>query len=287
MAVAALVPWIAEAPLAVILLIVPGPLAALLGTAAHALAGEALDEGRNEGLKKALGGKFGAAEAAPLLYSGGGALAAVGCGAVLLSASIKDLIQGGPGGPLAVILLGVGAVAVWAVVRAVAVYARSFHAVVPRILEVAAPYAGAVGERPKATPSAALARRLGGLSGATAWRDALQVRRAHRLDLPLRVAAALVLVAWGPVGGVSPLWVAAGWGLVVALALPTAARAARPPLAPRWIERALRPPARLSVAMALTWDAPVALALGWVFGPAAAAAAWLCGAAVHGAMRAA
>lgn len=285
LALAAVGPWLDVMPHAAVVLVAPGLLATVLGVAAHALAGEALDEGRNEGLKKALGGKFGAAEAAPLLYSGGGALACAGGGAVLLSAALKDLAGGGPSGPLWVVLAGHGLAAVWGVRSALLVYARSFHAVVPRILEVAAPLGGVPGERPRPTPTARLARRLGGLTGATAWRDSLQIRRAHRLDLPVRALLIGAILLWGPGAEASPAAVAAGWALVVALLLPTAVRGVRPALAPPWIERALRPPAGGSLWVAFVWDAPVIAAAAWAFGPLAALAALTAGGAVHGAMR--
>jgi hypothetical protein len=294
-AVAAVGPWLDVAPAASVLVVVPGFFAAMLGVAAHVLAGEALDEGRNEGLKRALGGKFGAAEAAPILYSGGGALAGAGVGAVLISASLKDLLGGGPAGPFWAILGGHVLVSLWAVRRAIVTYRRSFHAVVPRILEVAAPLSGAVGERPRQTPTAKAARAVGdlvgsvgsvGLVGAVAWRDALQVRRAHRLDLPVRgiLIAALLLA---PAVVLSIPAVAAAWAAVVALVLPTAARASRPALAPRWLERALGLPTTGALLVALVWDLPVVVAIGWSFGTLAALASFGAGGLVHGGLQAA
>ncbi len=284
-AAAAVGPWLDALPQAATVLIAPGLTAAVLGVAAHVLAGEALDEGRNEGLKKALGGKFGAAEAAPLLYSGGGALAGAGVGAVLLSAALKDWAGGGPGGPLWVIVAAHAGVAAWAARNAIGTYQRSFHAVVPRILEVAAPVAGVPGERPGKTPTARIARKLGGLNGAVAWKDALQVRRAHRLDLPVRMALVAAILIWGPGAGTAPLYVALAWAALVVGVLPTAARAVRPALAPRWLERSLALPGTGALGVAIVWDLPILAALAWAFGPVAGVAALAAGSAAHGVMR--
>lgn len=291
LAAAASLPWLdglgaAGSTHALAILLLPAVVAGVVGTAAHAAAGEALLAGHAERLKRMLGGSFGSAEAAPLLYSGGGALAVTGVGAVFLHLALRDWATGKGAGPLGLAAVAAAVGLIVAAMKTLSAYGRAFHRIVPRIAEVAAPWAGVPGERPRRVRGADLIGRLQGVAGAVAVRDLLQVRRAHRLDLPLRVAVIAALCVWRQQGAPSPVLVGAGWGLVVAFFLPAAARAVAPTRAPRWLHdalalRAAGASARGGLIAALWFDLPVLVAIGVCAGPVAALLGLGAGVAAH------
>lgn len=166
-----------------------------VGTWLHILAGRSLLSG-DRGWKGFLGYQYQLNAAAMLLYSPAGAFGGALFLAVPLELIAREQLVGAPPGPTLGAVAVAAALSLAAVARAAVLYRRHWRSIRARFTETEILRPFREDHLPRHYVGAVLLRWLAPRTAALYRKDLVQLRRRHRLDVPLLVASVGAVIAW-------------------------------------------------------------------------------------------